>query len=63
MSRNYIERAAERLPGMFEAITHFAIGGMAALEGRDDELAGLLLEQMNAAGKMQKALHTAEIFP
>jgi hypothetical protein len=39
---------------MLEAITHFAIGGMAALEARDDELAGLLLEQMNAAGKIAK---------
>ena len=47
-----IERVAERLPGMLEAITHFAIGGMAALEERDDELAGLLLEQMNAASRI-----------
>jgi hypothetical protein len=48
----HIERVAERLPGMLEAITHFVIGGMAALEARDNELAVLLLEQMNAAGKI-----------
>ena len=48
----HIERVAERLPGMLEAITHFAIGGMAALEARDDESAVLLLEQMNAAGQI-----------
>ena len=48
----HIERVAERLPGMLEAITHFAIGGMAALEARDNELAVLLLEQMNAAGQI-----------
>ena len=57
----HIERVAERLPGMLEAITHFAIGGMAALEARDDELAGLLLEQMNAAGQIaQGTLQTDE---
>jgi hypothetical protein len=48
----HIERVAERLPGMLEAVTHFAIGGMAALEARDDESAVLLLEQMNAAGQI-----------
>ena len=37
---------------MLEAITHFVIGGMAALEGRDEESAVLLLEQMNAAGQI-----------
>ncbi len=45
----HIERVAERLPGMLEAVTHYAISGMPALEARDDELAVLLLEQMNAA--------------
>jgi hypothetical protein len=45
----HVERVAERLPQMLEAVTHFAIGGMAALEARDDESAVLLLEQMNAA--------------
>jgi hypothetical protein len=44
----YKERVAERLPGLLEAVTHFAIGGMAALEARDDEAAVLLVEQMNA---------------
>jgi hypothetical protein len=48
----HIERVAERLPGMLEAITHFAIGGMAALEARNNESAVLLLEQMNAAGQI-----------
>jgi hypothetical protein len=45
----YIERIAERLPGLLEAVTHFATGGMAALEARDNESAVLLLEQMNAS--------------
>src|SRR6516225_4607830 len=49
----HVERVAERLPGMFEAVTHFVIGGMAALEARDDELVGLLLEQMTAAGQIR----------
>jgi hypothetical protein len=48
----HIERVAERLPGMLEAVAHFAIGGMAALEARDDESAVLLLEQMNAPGQI-----------
>jgi hypothetical protein len=48
----HIERIAERLPEMFEAVTHFAIGGMAALEARDNESAVLLLEQMNAASQI-----------
>ena len=48
----HIERVAERLPGMLEAITHFVISGMAALEARDNESAVLLLEQMNAAGQI-----------
>jgi hypothetical protein len=44
----HVERVAERLPGMLEAVTHFAIGGPAALEARGNECADLLLEQMNA---------------
>ena len=48
----HIERVAERLPGMLEAVTHFAIGGMASFGGTRDELAGLLLEQMNAASQI-----------
>ena len=57
----HIERVAERLPGMLEAITHLVIGGMAALEARDNESAVLLLEQMNAAGKIaQGTLQTDE---
>jgi len=50
----HIERVAERLPGMLKAITHFVIGGMAALKARDNESAVLLLEQMNAAGQIAK---------
>ena len=46
----HIERVAERLPEMLEAVTHFAIGGIPALQARDNESAVLLLEQMNAAG-------------
>jgi hypothetical protein len=37
---------------MLEAVTHFVIGGMAALEARDNEPAILLLQQMNAAGQI-----------
>ena len=44
----HIERVAEQLPGMLEAVTHFAIGGIPALQARDNESAVLLLEQMNA---------------
>jgi hypothetical protein len=44
----HVEQVAERLPEMLEAVTHFVIGGAAALEARDDESAVLLLEQMNA---------------
>jgi hypothetical protein len=48
----HIERVAERLPGILEAVTDFVIGGMAALEARGNESAVLLLEQMNAAGQI-----------
>jgi hypothetical protein len=48
----HIERVAERLPEMLEAVTHFAIGGMPALQAQDNEWAVLLLEQMNAAGQI-----------
>jgi hypothetical protein len=48
----HVERVAERLPGMLEAVTHFAIGGMAALEAREGESAVLLLEQMNAVDQI-----------
>ena len=48
----HVERVAERLPGLLEAVTHFALGGMAALEARGDEAASLLLEQMNASNQM-----------
>jgi hypothetical protein len=50
----HIERIAQRLPGMLEAVTQFAIGGMAALEARDNESAVLLLEQMNATSQIAK---------
>jgi len=43
-----IERVAERLPGLLEAVTHLAIGGVDALAARDDESAVLLLEQLEA---------------
>src|SRR5262249_13436483 len=47
----HIERLAERLPSMMEAITHYATAAKAALEARDDESANLLLEQMTAADR------------
>jgi hypothetical protein len=45
-----VERVAKRLPGMLEAVAHFAIGGIEALQTRDTKATGLLLEQMRAAG-------------
>jgi hypothetical protein len=48
----HVERIAKRLPGLLEAVAHFAVGGVAALEARDSEPAVLLLEQMNAAGRI-----------
>jgi hypothetical protein len=42
----YVERVAQRLPRMVEAITHFALGGLPALRDQDNETAILLLEQM-----------------
>ena len=48
----HVERVAERLPGLLEAVTHFARGGMAALEARGDEAASLLLEQLNTSNQI-----------
>jgi hypothetical protein len=45
----HVERVAERLPEMLEVVSHFATGGMQALEARGGESAALLLEQMSAA--------------
>jgi hypothetical protein len=42
----HVERVAQRLPRMVEAITHFALGGLPALRVQDNETATLLLEQM-----------------
>jgi hypothetical protein len=44
----HVERVAERLPSILEAVTHLAIGGVDALAARDDEGAVLLLEQLEA---------------
>jgi hypothetical protein len=48
----HVERVAERLPGMFEAVADYAIGGMAALTARADDSAVLLLEQMHTADRL-----------
>jgi hypothetical protein len=50
-----VERIAERLPGLFEAVTHFAIGGERALEARaqNNESAAVLLEQMTAPARLK----------
>jgi hypothetical protein len=48
----HVERVAERLPGMLEAVAHFVIGGMAALETRGNEAADLLLEQIYSADQI-----------
>ena len=50
----HVERVAERLPGLLEAVTHFTLGGIAALEARGDEAASLLLEQMNASNQIAR---------
>jgi hypothetical protein len=42
-----IERIAERLPRLLEAVTHFAIGGMHALAEANNASANLLMEQMS----------------
>ena len=42
-----VERIAERLPRLLEAVTHYAIGGTDALEALANQSAGLLLEQIN----------------
>ena len=51
----HIEKLAERLPGLLEAVTHFALGGTAALEARGDEAASLLLERMNASNQIARS--------
>jgi hypothetical protein len=50
-----VERIAEKLPGLFEAVTHFAVGGTQALEARaaDSESAAVLLEQMTASVRLK----------
>ena len=51
----HVERVAQRLPQMVEAVSHFALGGigaMTALEARGNEAAALLLEQMHAADRV-----------
>ena len=45
----HVDLIAERLPRLMQAVTHYATGGMAALEAQGDEPANLLLEQMTAA--------------
>jgi hypothetical protein len=42
-----IERIAETLPRLLEAVTHFAIGGMHALAEANNASANLLIEQIS----------------
>jgi hypothetical protein len=42
-----VERIAERLPRLLEAVARYAIGGTDALEALANQSAGLLLEQLN----------------
>jgi hypothetical protein len=42
-----VDRVAERLPSLLEAVSHFAIGGTRALEALDNQSATSLLKQMN----------------
>jgi hypothetical protein len=56
----YVERIAERMPSMLEAVAHFAVGGMTALEARDSESAAPLLEQMiTATGQIDTPRNSA----
>jgi hypothetical protein len=48
----HVDMVAERLPRMIAAISHYAIGGTAAMEALDDEAANLLLEQMIAVDRL-----------
>jgi len=48
----HIEQVAGRLSGILEAVSHLAVGGVAALEARADASADLLLEQISAAGQI-----------
>jgi hypothetical protein len=41
-----IERVAERLPGLLEAVVHFSLGGIQALEALENQAAALLLDQI-----------------
>jgi hypothetical protein len=43
-----VERIAERLPHLLEAVTSYAIGGTGALRALANESAGMLLEQISA---------------
>jgi hypothetical protein len=61
----HVERIAERLPGMLDAISHYVVGGMPALEARDDEAAMMLLNQMQTADMLlvdQTAPNEIKIF-
>jgi len=54
-----LEKSACRASGgtpaeMLEAVSHFATGGMAALEARSNESAALLLDQMSAADQIAR---------
>jgi hypothetical protein len=42
-----VEPVAEKLLGLLEAVTHFAIGGALALETQNSDSAALLLNQIN----------------
>jgi hypothetical protein len=42
-----VERVAEKLPGLLEAVTHFVIGATLALEAQNNDSAALLLDQIN----------------
>jgi hypothetical protein len=50
-----IERVAEKLPQLLEAVTHFAIGGVHALARANNESADLLLEQLSARSLIDSA--------
>ena len=57
---SHVEQAHRTTAGMLEAVAHFTLGGMSALEARGDEAASLLLEQMNASNRIADPLPSTE---
>jgi hypothetical protein len=50
----HVERIAQRLPKLFEAVACYALGGTTARQARGDESAMVLLDQMNPTNQIAK---------